>query len=76
MLYQVLYTDRRGAGCVRTIGSADRCVEFLKKLKRPARVVRLPDREQVGEVVHVDDWPGTPDDRRVKWLWWFEYPDA
>ena len=62
---QVVYQDKKGAGCMRSFVTEADLERFISMLRRPARILR--DGQQIGEV-----WDGDCDDKRVRWLWAFE----
>jgi hypothetical protein len=63
------YTDRRGAGCVRTIADAAEAEKLLRG-GYGALAVRLEN--ETGEVVGTRERQYGMDDRRTKWFWWFD----
>ena len=68
---QVFWTNRKGAGCMRTFPNSDTCYRFLEDLRCPAVVRRYGEAEPVGGVEKRD--PAFFDgDRRRKWFIWIE----
>lgn len=65
---QVTWMSKRGAGCLRCFGKEKDCIAFISTLRCEA-TVWSDTREKIGGVEESD---GRHDDRRVKWIWWFE----
>jgi hypothetical protein len=63
------YTLRSGAFARRTFRTADECRAFMSKLRRPATLHADGYDEPVGGIL----WDNLiADDKRVRWLWWFD----
>jgi hypothetical protein len=65
---QVVWQNRKGAGCMRSFANVDDCIAFISKLHCEATVYN-DQHEKIGSVEPND---GRHDDKRVKWLWWIE----
>ncbi len=65
-LISLTWRDRRG-GHLEVFRDAEEAVRKLKKLKCEA-TLRIGDEEVGG----VEDWADSVDDRRVRWVWWYD----
>lgn len=66
---QVIYTDKKGAGCMRGFGSESKLIAFVEKLRRDAEI-KNSRGESIGRV-----WKDEHDGNNGKWRWAFD-PDA
>jgi hypothetical protein len=77
MWYQVAYTDKRGAGCVRSFSSVETLDAFVSKLRREAKIYAITEteRREVGEVVDSRTHPyigASYPDKRRRWFWYYD----
>ena len=73
---QVFWTNRKGAGCMRTFQNSEACFRFLETLRSPAVVRRPGETEPIGGV-EIGDTAFFDGDRRRKWFVWIERdPDS
>lgn len=68
MIYQLTYTTQRGAGAVVASDDYAALTRRLATIRRPATL-----RDANGAVLGgCEENDGRCEDRRVRWLWWYE----
>lgn len=68
-MIEVIYTDRRGASCIRRFGDEIELERFVRKLRAEATIRVVETGERIGCVERNDLHT---DDRRIKWLWHYD----
>lgn len=68
-MYTLTYMDRKGAGILKRLDGPS-AAKLLPKIKAEANL-RDDDGNRVGGVDDAHLF-GTQDDRRVRWLWWYD----
>ena len=63
---QVVWQDKKGAGCMRSFSDTESCLCFAEKVRAEATI--LENRQKVGGVERFDGF----DDSRRKWAVWIE----
>lgn len=68
-MIKVIYTDKRGASCMRAFGTSDEAAKFMAHLYCEATVIDEAGSE-IGRVWRLD--PSERQDQRRKWGWLIE----